>query len=111
MTATGIRKVALPRETVDQVKDMAWRNHVSASQVVRDIVEEYRRDPAAFKELPDMDGTLSGSLTIYVPDDPWYAARDIAYHAGRTPISVIIRKGLRARLESKKGRMPIPAEA
>jgi len=107
MTATGIRKVTMPSDVVAQVKDMAWRKRVSASQIVRDIIEEYSGDPASYKSLPDMEGTLSGTLTIYVPDDPWYAARDIAYVGGRTPISVIIRKGLRARLE----REPIPAEA
>lgn len=107
MTATGIRKVTMPSAVVSQVKDMAWRNRVSASQIVRDIIEEYSANPSAYKELPDMEGSLSGTLTIYVPDDPWYAARDIAYVGGRTPISVIIRKGLRVRLEGE----PIPAEA
>lgn len=101
MTATGIRKVTLPSLTVAEVKEMAWRNHLSASQMVRDIIEEYTQDPESFRALPDMDGALSGTLTIYVPDDPWYAARDIAYVGGRTPISVIIRKGLRARLEQE----------
>lgn len=105
MTATGIRKVTMPRGVAEQVKEMAWRNRVSASQMVRDVIEDYRQNPSAFKELSDMEGTLSGTLTVYVPDDPWYAARDIAYVSGRTPISVIIRKGLRARLEA------IPAEA
>lgn len=100
MTATGIRKVTMPSAVVAQVKDLAWRNRVSASQIVRDIIEEYSANPGVYKELPDMEGTLSGTLTIYVPDDPWYAARDIAYVGGRTPISVIIRKGLRARLEA-----------
>jgi hypothetical protein len=107
MTATGIRKVTLPSMTVAAVKEMAWRQRVSASQIVRDVIEEYSKDPESFRALPDMEGALSGTLTIYVPDTPWYAARDIAYVGGRTPISVIIRKGLRARLE----REPIPAEA
>lgn len=105
MTATGIRKVTMPRGVADKVKDLAWQNRVSASQVVRDVIEDYRRDPSAFRDLPDMEGALSGTLTVYVPDDPWYAARDTAYISGRTPISVIIRKGLRARLEAA------PAEA
>lgn len=99
MTATGIRKVTMPSTVVAQVKDLAWRNRVSASQIVRDIIDEYRKDPASFKELPDMEGALSETLTIYVPDAPWYAARDIAYVGGRIPISAIIRKGLRVRLE------------
>lgn len=97
----------MPSSVVAQVKDMAWRQRVSASQIVRDIIDEYRENPQAFRALPDMEGTLAGTLTIYVPDDPWYAARDIAYVGGRTPISVIIRKGLRARLEKE----PVPAEA
>jgi hypothetical protein len=107
MTATGIRKVTMPSSTVIQVKDMAWRRRVSASQIVREIIEEYSQNPESFRALPDMEGGLSGTLTVYVPDTPWYAARDIAYVGGRTPISVIIRKGLRARLE----RESIPAEA
>lgn len=97
----------MPSMVVTQVKDMAWRNRVSASQIVRDIIEEYSADPTAYRALPDMDGALSGTLTVYVPDDPWYAARDIAYGGGRIPISVIIRKGLRARLEKES----IPAKA
>lgn len=107
MTATGIRKVTMPPSVVSQVKDMAWRNRISASQVVRDIIQEYSQNPDSFSALPDMEGALTGTLTVYVPDDPWYAARDIAYVSGRTPISVVIRKGLRARLE----REPIPVEA
>ena len=107
MTTTGIRKVTMPRGVVAGIKDMAWRRRVSASQIVREIIEEFTQDPDAFRALPDMEGALDGTLTVYVPEGPWYAARDVAYLGGRTPISVVIRKGLRARLE----RVVIPAEA
>lgn len=107
MVATGIRKVAVPIRQQDPVKELAWRSRVSRSQVIRDVIEEYVQNPAAYRALPDMDGLMSGTVTVYVPDDIWYAARDIAYADGRTPISVIIRKGLRARMEAET----IPAEA
>jgi metal-responsive CopG/Arc/MetJ family transcriptional regulator len=101
MTATGIRKVTMPSGTVAQVKEMAWRNRESASKIIRDIIQEYSENPESFRALPDMEGALSGTITVYVPDDPWWVARDIAYSKGRMPISVVIRKGLRARLEKE----------
>jgi hypothetical protein len=107
MTATGIRKVTMPSSVVPLVKEMAWRNRVSASQIVREIIEDFAQNPDVYRALPEMEGALSGTLTVYVPDEPWYAARDVAYVSGRIPVSVIIRKGLRARLE----REPIPATA
>lgn len=80
---------------------------MSASKIVRDIIEDFTANPETYRALSDMDGSLSGTLTVYVPDDPWYAARDVAYVSGRVPMSVIIRKGLRMRLEQE----PIPAPA
>lgn len=101
MTKTGIRKVTIPSAYVEKVKDLAWRNRVSVSQIVREILQEYRDNPGGFKELPDMEGPPVDTITVYVPSVPWLAARDAAYTYGRTPISVIIRKGLRLRLESE----------
>lgn len=75
---------------------------MSVSLVVRGILDEYRGDPASFRALSDMDGALAGTVTVYVPDEQWYPARDVAYLNGRTPISVIVRKGVRHLMEAEK---------
>lgn len=102
MTTTGIRKVAMPLIELKELKDYAWRNRMSVSLVVREILEEFVNDRAPFQEAPDMTGSLSGSLTAYVPQPLWLAARDQAYISGRVPLTVIIRKGVRLRLEADK---------
>jgi hypothetical protein len=88
----------MPTAMIAQLKEYAWENRTSVSQVVRDVLDEYRNNPKAYTDLTDMEGSLSGSLTVYVPDDPWLNVRDTAYLSGRIPVSVIIRKGVKARL-------------
>lgn len=106
MTATGIRKISMDPAMVEEVKDYAWRNRTSASRMVRDVLEELNQNPKAFYEIEDTDQPVPLTLTVYVPDDIWYPARDVAYQHGRVPLSVFIRKGLIARM---RGAQDIPA--
>jgi hypothetical protein len=94
VVAVGIRKVSMPLKEIEALKEYAWKRRLSVSQVVREILDDYRANPSAYRALSDMDGHLSGKITVYVPDEQWYPARDIAYVNGRVPISVIIRKGV-----------------
>lgn len=94
MVTTGIRKVSMPPQMLADVKDFAWRNRTSVSALVRECLEEYLGNVHAFWQTPDTDEQVSSVLTVYVPNDTWFAARDQAYANGRIPISVIIRKGL-----------------
>lgn len=107
MTELGIRKVAMPPSMIEVLKEHAWRNRLSVSRIARDILEDYCMNSAPYRALPDMEGTFSGSLTMYVPDDLWHRARDIAYVNGRGPVSAIIRKGFVASM----GQEDIPAQA
>jgi hypothetical protein len=100
MVTMGIRKVSLPPAMKTQLEDFAWKNRKSVSLVIREILDDYRENPTAYKSLPDMDGALSSTLTVYVPDSQWMAARDTAYAQGRAALSVVIRKGIRQRLEA-----------
>jgi hypothetical protein len=86
---------------IDQVKDYAWGKRTSVSQLIREVLEDFCKNPKAYIALDDMGGTLSGSLTVYVPDDLWYNARDLAYLGGRVPLSVVIRKGIHARMTAE----------
>lgn len=99
MVTTGIRKVAVPIKQVDRVKELAWRVRLSRSELIRAVIDDFTANPEPYKELPDMEGIMSGMLTLYVPDQQWLAARDVAYNQGRMPISVFIRRGLRAWME------------
>ena len=102
MVMTGIRKVAMPATEIQRVKEYAWRNHLSVSQWTRDILAAYIEEPKAFADLPDMEGALSLSLTVYIPDELWFSARDMAYVHGRKALAPVIRKGFRAALESEQ---------
>jgi hypothetical protein len=102
MVTTGIRRISMPPTAKAELEDFAWRNHKSVSLVIREVLEEYRRNPEAYRALPDMDGALSGRVTAYVPDAPWFAARDMAYTSGRIALSVVIRKGVRAAMERER---------
>lgn len=84
---------------VTAVKDLAWRERTSASKIVRDILETIIENPGLYLEVVDTDQPVPSVFTVYVPDDLWYRARDVAYSQGRMGISTLIRKGLIARLE------------
>lgn len=98
MVTTGIRKVSMPPHMVDEVKDFAWRERTSVSALIREILEVYLADPRAYRDVDDTDEPVPAVLTVYVPEDIWLNGRDTAYVNGRIPISVIIRKGLIARM-------------
>jgi hypothetical protein len=98
MVTTGIRKISMPPQMVDNVKDFAWRERTSVSALVREVLEVYLADPRMYKDVADTDEPVPAVLTVYVPDDIWLDSRDTAYANGRIPISVIIRKGLIARM-------------
>jgi hypothetical protein len=108
MTATGIRKISMTPQMVEDLKDYAWRSRTSASRLVRDILEELVQNPAAYRTVDDTDQPVPSVFTVYVPDELWYAARDTAYMNGRIPLSVLVRKGLLARMEAASD---IPASA
>jgi hypothetical protein len=99
MVTTGIRRISMPPAAKTELEDYAWRNKKSVSLVIREVLDEYRKNPEAYRALPDMEGALSGRVTAYVPDTPWFAARDLAYTSGRVALSVIIRKGVKAAME------------
>lgn len=101
MVTTGIRRISMPPAAKTELEDYAWRSKKSVSLVIREVLEEFRKNPEAYRALPDMEGALTGRLTAYVPDAPWLAARDLAYTSGRVALSVIIRKGVRHRLEEE----------
>lgn len=102
MVSTGIRRVSMPPTAKEQLEEFAWRSKKSVSLVIREVLEEYRRNPEAYRALPDMDEPLTGRVTAYVPDPQWFAARDLAYTSGRVALSVIIRKGVRAAMEREQ---------
>lgn len=101
MQALSIRKIGLPIGQLEVVKELAWRKRVSRSQVIRDIITDYLADPARYDSLPDMEGPMSGTVTVYVPDEQWLAARTLAYDKSKSPLVVVIRKGLRHQVESE----------
>ncbi len=91
----------MPGSEVTRVKELAWEQRVSASQLVREILADYRANPRAYDALPDMEGPLSDTLTVYVPAEPWLETRDVAYASGRIPVAMVIRKGLLLRLDAE----------
>jgi len=98
MTATGIRKISMTRQMVEDVKDFAWQNRTSASRLVRDILEEVIENPRLYLDVEDTDQPVPSVFTVYVPDEIWYPARDAAYNNGRMGVSTLVRKGLIARM-------------
>jgi hypothetical protein len=98
MVTTAIRKVSMPPHMVDEVKEFAWQERTSVSALVREVLEVYLVDPLVYRNVDDTDEPVPATLTVYVPDDIWLAGRDTAYVHGRIPISVIVRKGLIARM-------------
>ncbi len=80
------------------MKDYAWRNKTSVSALVREILQDYEADPKSYRDVQDTLDPVPAVLTVYVPNEIWYAGRDMAYAHGRIPISALIRRGLIAKL-------------
>lgn len=98
MASRGIRKISLTPKLMDEMRDYAWDNRTSVSQVVRDIIGKASDNPTFFNEWPDDDRGNTKVVTVYVPDDIWLPAKRRAAIEG-IAMSSIIRRGFLATLE------------
>lgn len=101
MTSKGIRKINLSRETLDELKEYAWRHRTSISQVIRDILMNIEKDVKFYQNWHDSIHGNSCTVTVYVPDEVWLPVKEATYWA-RVSLSSVIRKGIRATLDQDK---------
>lgn len=101
MTSKGIRKVNLPDDTLEELREYAWSHRVSISKVIRDILANVAEDARFYQNWDDEIHGNTVTLTVYVPDEQWAPVKEAAYWA-RVSVASTIRKGIRATLEKDK---------
>ena len=100
MATQGIRKINMPATLATEIREYAWRNRQSISQVVRDVLLAAEEDIGTFMDYPDDIHGNTRSLTVYVPSEIWDKVRREAFLSGQS-MSALIRQGLRATIEAE----------
>jgi hypothetical protein len=99
VTAEGVRKLTLPIQQMEDLREYAWRHRTTVSAILRDVIQQIAENPNTFNATPQTHGLNSGTITFYCPDSQWVAAKE---SAGTRMLSQLIRRGANARLASEK---------
>jgi hypothetical protein len=101
MPSKGIRKITMSKEMLADLREYAWSNRQSVSQVIREVMRNIQANPLIYEAWhEDMTGETD-VITVYVTDDLWEPVKEKLYWE-RLTIATALRAGIAAVLDGKK---------
>lgn len=108
MTTKSVRKLWMSPNLRTALDELAWRERVTASDIVRELIQDIhkRPNPAYLPKLTDVSDNITRSVSVLVEDVDWERARDAAW-----PTRISVAKQVRLRLIRRLDRAGITVAA
>jgi hypothetical protein len=71
MPSVGIRKFTMSKSMIEEIREYAWANRKSVSQIAQELMVEMDKDHLRYVGQDDPLTKPSALLTLYVPDELW----------------------------------------
>jgi hypothetical protein len=98
-TTARIRKVWLPGEMKEALREFCWRHRTKPSPFIVSIIEEVIESPHHFEDS-DVPPAGQEHISVYVQDEVWFAGIEAAEPYG-FPLSALIRVGIARELATE----------
>lgn len=89
-TDSTARSIQVTPELLNAVKDTAWKEHTTASDVIRTAIEKVNADPSQVAGWGDDPGSGSKRLAFIINDDDWDKLKAVAWRH-RASVTAIVR--------------------
>jgi predicted DNA-binding protein len=98
-TDSTARTIQVSPELLAAVKDAAWKEHTTASDVIRTAIEKVNLDSSQVAGWGDDPGSGSKRLAFIISDEQWEQLKAAAW-LNRTSVAAVVRIAVQHYIEA-----------